>query len=446
MKKMMVTMRSCPKALHTLFSSLQLPCKPDLLLSDYSLKNIRVAPLHYFPNDRRNLVFIHSFVNSFSSASSISHSAHQSANGVSVCSSLPNKLSIPDFLQKSCGLLQKQANAVSKTLVHLKSTKKPEQVLAFFKEHGFTNAHIQKMVARCPILLTSSVQSTLQPKLRVFEDLGIMGDELGYLISKDPVLLRVSLDRKILPGVSILQNIVGTKENVAKIVMREPRIVYINIEKKFKPNLLLLQSYGIEGKTLCSFLFRKPRLFFSTETVLRVVLNTVEKLGIPRRSGMFPHAVFVVSSMNKMTLERKIKFLMGLGLSEEEVLLTFRKSPYILATSEKKLQCNMDFLVNTLKCEPSLIMLYPQFFMTSMEAKIIPRYRVLQMLRSMQLPKESFSVINMISTSEKRFLDKFVYKYGESSGLYELYKGMDGTLSSPDLEVKKGECDKIEQQ
>eukprot|EP01018_Ginkgo_biloba_P036416 Gb_03685 [translate_table: standard] len=68
------------------------------------------------------------------------------------------------------------------------------------------------------------------------------------------------------------------------------------------------------------------------------------------------------------------------------------------------------------------------------------------MLQSMQLPKESFSVINVISTSEMRFLDKFVYKYGESSGLYELYKGMDGTVCSPDLQVKKGECNKIEHQ
>eukprot|EP01018_Ginkgo_biloba_P020600 Gb_01056 [translate_table: standard] len=151
-------------------------------------------------------------------------------------------------------LKQKQGNAVPKSLVHLKSTKNPEQVLAFFKELYFTNAHIQKMVARCPILLTSSVHNTLQPKLR------------------------------------------GCIEHCREAWDSTP-------------------LRNVSSCCICCEFYEQDD-----------------------------------------TLEHKIKFLMGLGVSEEEVLLSFRKSPYIQkAASEKKLQYNMDFLLNTLKCEPSLI-------------------------------------------------------------------------------------------
>eukprot|EP01018_Ginkgo_biloba_P036419 Gb_03682 [translate_table: standard] len=379
-------------------------------------------------NDGDNKIFSHFsaypvFFSSFA-LKALNNLAPQSVSGVSAPLPLPDESSIQKYLQKSCGLSEKQANLASKSLLHLKSTKNPDQVLAFLKERGFTDAPIQRLVANCPKVLTLRIHTTLQPKLRVFEDLGIVGTELGYLISRDPELLR----------------------NVAKVVMRETRIVYINIEKKLKPKLSLLQSHGIKGKVLCSLLFMKPELFFCKETAIRDVIKTVEKLGVPPHSGMFPHAVFALSCMSKKTLEGRIKFLVGLGLSEEEVLQTFRRSPYILATSEKKLQCHMDFIVNTLNYEPSVIMSYPQFFMSSMEGKILPRYRWLQMLRSMQQPIDSYSVMNMLSTSEKQFLDMYKYKYDESSRLYELYKGIDGTVSSPNMQMKEGECDEIELQ
>eukprot|EP01018_Ginkgo_biloba_P036400 Gb_35262 [translate_table: standard] len=346
-----------------------------------------------------NLLFI-----PFFSTSSTSHLAPS-----------PNSSAIQDFLQKLCGLSQQSAILASQSLLRLKSTQNAEQVVQFFQERGFTDAHILNMVTSRPKVLASSVHKTLQPKLRVFEDLGIVGNELGRLISKNPTLLRVSVERKFIPGISFLRKMLGSNDNVVKVLMRHPWILRVHIEKKIKPNYIFLQSIGVDDKFLLNLFMRKTRFFLSTEALVKDVVNTVDKFGVSRHSGIFPYAIFVVCSMNKTTLERKIEFLISLGLSKEEVLVAFRKSPFILAISEEKLQNHMDFLVKTLKCKPSVIVFNPHFFMTSMEAKIIPRYRVLQMLQSMQLPKENFSVLSMFSMSERRFLERFVLRYGESS-------------------------------
>eukprot|EP01018_Ginkgo_biloba_P001308 Gb_24665 [translate_table: standard] len=398
----------------------------------------RVCPLAtLFQNPFHNILLASTFVSPANSHTKLP---------LILFSSAPNDSSLQQCLQKSSGLSQKLANLASRSISPLKATTKAEQVLQFFKERGFSDAHILNLVTRRPQVLGSNVHKTLRPKLRVFEDLGIAGTHLGQLISNNPRLFTLSVDGKLLPGISFLQKMLKSNDKVMRSLMRDSRILHVHLEKKINPNLAFLQSIGVDVKLLWNFFVREPKFLISAETLIKDAVNTVDKLGVPRHSGMFAHAIFIVCFMNQKTLERKIHFFTSLGLSKEEILLAFRKSPYILTISEKKFQSHMDFLVNTLKYEPSIFVLYPQFFMTSMEARVIPRYRVLQRLQSMQLPKESFSVINMFSMSEKRFLERFVFKYGEASGLYEIYKGIGCTKPSPHSKVKEDECKETEPQ
>eukprot|EP01018_Ginkgo_biloba_P036365 Gb_12969 [translate_table: standard] len=348
-----------------------------------------------------------------------------------------NSSFIQEFLQNSCGLSQNEAKLASKPLLHLKSTKNPEQVVLFFKQCGFTDVHIQNVVTCRPKVLTSSVANTLLPKVRVFESLGIVGKQLGLLISRDPALLATSLEKKILPGISFLQKMLESDDNVVRTVTREPWLLHTDLEKKLEPKLLLLQNHGINRKLLSKILITKPRSLMSAENVLKDLINTVENLGVSPRSSTFASAVFVVSCMHKKTLEHKIDFLVSLGLSREQVLMVFKKAPFVLSSSEDNLRNHMDFLVNTLKYEPSIIVHYPRFLTTSMKSTVMPRYRVLKMLQSMELRKKNFSVISMLSISEKKFLERFVFKYDESSRLYGIYKGIDGTSDS---NMKEDEC------
>eukprot|EP01018_Ginkgo_biloba_P026042 Gb_00751 [translate_table: standard] len=373
--------------------------------------------------------FLHTPISTFSSTSNPTH----------IKVSLPKENpAIQEFLRESCGLSHDSALRASRHLDHLKSTRKPEQVLGLFKQNGFTDAQIRDMVSRRPDILTASVEKTLQPKLKVFEGLGIVGNQLASFISRDPMLLKVSLKRKLVPGISFLQNALETDENVVKALTREPWLLHVDLGKKIQPNIKFLQSCGVVGKQVSNFFLRKPRFLLCSPTLVKDIVKTVEKMGVSRHSSMFAHAVYTVSSMSKKTLERKLDFLISLGLSKEEALEAFRKLPYVLSTSEEKIQDRMNFLVKTLKYESSLIVRYPNFFMFSTEARIKPRYRVLQTLESMQLFKRSGSILSIFSMTEKSFLEKFVFRYdNEVSNLYEIYKGTDGIAFVSDLDAKK---------
>eukprot|EP01018_Ginkgo_biloba_P036424 Gb_25286 [translate_table: standard] len=419
-----------------------LPCFQ--ILSIHNFDSILVGSFTSSPANHLNLLFIPSIPNSSSPALCFSTSpttgfASQPAHKNSASSPLSKKDSIETFLQKSCGLSQRLAEKASEKLVHLKSTKNPKQVLKFFKERGFSDSHIQTLISRRPEVLASSVPRTLQHKLRLFENLGMVGNMLGDAVSRDPTIFKRSIKGKLLPGISFLQEVLQTNENVVKVLSRQPWLLHFDLEKTLKPKILFLKNYGIDEKRLWNHFVSQPRFLISSETVIKNVLKTAEELGVPRQSDMFVDAVFAVSSMAMKTLQRKLKFFIRSGLSEKYLLTAFQRSPYILTVSEEKFKQRMDFLVNTLKYEPSIIAQYPGFLMWSMESRILPRYRVLQLLQSMKLWKKRFSVIEMFLMSEKIFFEKFIFRYGPFSGLYESYKGIDVSVPVLDVDLKVGE-------
>uniref|UniRef100_A0ACD5ZLS6 Uncharacterized protein n=1 Tax=Avena sativa TaxID=4498 RepID=A0ACD5ZLS6_AVESA len=60
-----------------------------------------------------------------------------------------------DYLVDSCGLTRPQAIEASRQLSHLKSSSKPDAVLAFLAGRGFSSADVAATVAKYPKLLCS---------------------------------------------------------------------------------------------------------------------------------------------------------------------------------------------------------------------------------------------------------------------------------------------------
>uniref|UniRef100_A0A0A9DU74 Uncharacterized protein n=1 Tax=Arundo donax TaxID=35708 RepID=A0A0A9DU74_ARUDO len=102
-----------------------------------------------------------------------------------------------DFLVTTCGLTPTQALRASKCLAHLKSSSKPEAVLAFFADIGLAKAD----VAREPRLLCSKVDKTLSPRTGMLRDIGLRAPDLRPRHHRTPSLLVFNYDRSplILP-------------------------------------------------------------------------------------------------------------------------------------------------------------------------------------------------------------------------------------------------------
>ena len=102
----------------------------------------------------------------------------------------------------------------------------------------------------------------------------------------------------------------------------------------------------------------------------------------------------------------------------------FRRSPTLLRTSEKKVKVGLEVFLHTVMLPKSVLVHQPRVFMYSMEDRVLPRYRVFQLLIEKKLCKKVPSYIHLLCLSEEVFLDKYISQFRENAEeLLVAYKG-----------------------
>jgi mTERF domain-containing protein len=92
--------------------------------------------------------------------------------------------------------------------------------------------------------------------------------------------------------------------------------------------------------------------------------------------------------------------------------------------SEKKIMKGLDFFVNKMGWPSKEIVHCPVILFLSLEKRIIPRCKVIQVLWSKGLIKKDISLNTVLLPVEKRFLERFVTKFEEEvPQLLSVYEG-----------------------
>ncbi|CAL5415677.1 unnamed protein product [Camellia sinensis] len=123
-----------------------------------------------------------------------------------------------------------------------------------------------------------------------------------------------------------------------------------------------------------------PRAFNSTSDRFRKIVNEVNKMGFNPSKLNFVLAVHAFKSMSKSTWGKKVEVYRKWGLSEDDILVSFGKYPWCMIASEHKIMRVMDFFVNKMGWESSLVARSPWFISMSFEKRIVPRCAIYQVL------------------------------------------------------------------
>ncbi|KAL4644173.1 hypothetical protein ACB092_02G145100 [Castanea dentata] len=334
---------------------------------------------------------------------------------------------IINYLTNILKFSKTQALSISTRFYYVKSTEKPQSVVLFLQNLGFSETQIRSAVRVSPHILFSDIDKTLKPKIEFFQQLGFVGSDLGKFISKNSTLLSVSLERRLIPCVEILKKILCNNENnqcLLRVLRRCNGVVKGDPESRLLGNIAYLKRCGIVGSQLSMLLTRQPWLFVIQENKLRGLVSRVLHMGFVVNSRMLVYAVYTVSCMSHETFIRKLDFIRSSGFSSDECMEMFRKSPGLLRTSEEKLKLGIEFFMNTIKLERSVLIRLPSCLMFSMEERVIPRYRVLQIMKSKRLLKKEPSFLHMLNLTEEVFLTKFIAKFSDhTEELLVAYKG-----------------------
>ncbi|KAI8536108.1 hypothetical protein RHMOL_Rhmol10G0230700 [Rhododendron molle] len=147
-------------------------------------------------------------------------------------------------------------------------------------------------------------------------------------------------------------------------------------------------------------------------------------MGFSVDSRMLVHAVHTVSGISGETFSRKFEVFRSFGFSMDECMDMFRRAPNIFRTSEDKLKFKIDFFLNEIKLDRCALISWPIYLTYSIEKRVIPRYRVLQVIKSKRLLQKGPSFLSVLSLSEEEFLRKFISRFrDDGEELLGTYKG-----------------------
>ncbi|XP_073143551.1 transcription termination factor MTERF8, chloroplastic-like [Henckelia pumila] len=339
------------------------------------------------------------------------------------------------FLIDSLKCRKQKALTSTNHLTHVKSTKKPQAAVHFLRSHGFSDTQIRSLLYIHPKLLLFDVERILKPKLVYFQELGVPSPHLAKFISRNPLLLASSLDKKLKPGIELIKKILelnrpdnskcNINDELFHILSRYSFAIWD--KSTLLSNIKYLESCGIVGSQLISLLKNDPRLFSVSETKLKALISRVTELGFAMGSRMLVYGVLACYGNTTETLNKKYNLFQSFGFTECECKEMLVKSPILFKSSEARLRRGMEFFLNTLKLDKSVIFGSPYFLMCSMEKRILPRYRVVQVAKSKRLVERLPSITSILRWTDKKFMEKFVLRFEDDAK--ELMLAFEGHLS-----------------
>ncbi|KNA20139.1 hypothetical protein SOVF_055130 [Spinacia oleracea] len=300
-----------------------------------------------------------------------------------------------------------------------------DSVIKFLTKIGFEHSHIRNVVVSAPEILLCNVNKTLIPKTQTIHKMGISGPDFIEVVKVNPSILLLALNSKVVPAIQALKEIMGCDLHVIAILKKSRGKRFYCISRNLVPNVALLRNYGIPIESIQKYVLKlSTALVQKTELLKDVVIRVEEKLGIPRDSPQFLFGIHLLSSLTEKNIQLKREIFKNFGWTESDVVTLFRKCPTCFGLSVASIKKKLDFLMNELNYEPSFLAMQSNLLTCSLEKRIVPRHKVLLVLKEKGLIKIEYSFITAVKLSESQFLKRFVLPFTE---VHEVYREHSGT-------------------
>uniref|UniRef100_A0A804L247 Uncharacterized protein n=1 Tax=Musa acuminata subsp. malaccensis TaxID=214687 RepID=A0A804L247_MUSAM len=278
--------------------------------------------------------------------------------------------------------------------------------IEFFKQSGWSDAQVMKLMQRESWLLRANVETILKPRMRSLQDMGFSDTEIVQLVSSCPCLLYL---RDIQTRIDFWRSLLGSNERLIKASRRSMFLLSSSLARKIEPNISLLRECGFSEQFIAQMVVAQPSFFCRTNKYIDESIKRVEELGVSRDCKMFPHALLSVMTLSRSRFDATFATLMSFGWSQPDSLATFRKHPGIWNYSKKNISDKVTFLMKEAGCELTYIIGHPVLLTYSLEKRLRPRYEVVNFLDQNKLLDKGYNLLSVVMLSEEKFRNKFLF-------------------------------------
>ncbi|XP_075515874.1 uncharacterized protein LOC142550684 [Primulina tabacum] len=243
-------------------------------------------------------------------------------------------------------------------LVKFRSSEKPNSVIAFFKEHGFSDAQIKRIVEKGPLVLKLKPRDSLLPKIEFFRSLGISDGDIVKIITTAGFIMTRSLENRIALTFEFVKNMLKSEKDAIQAIKRFPSILSQNLKKNVPLNAEMLREAGVPEINVVYLFKRHPRSLISSPDEFKKQVERVTELGFSPLTTIFILGVIAMRMLPKLSWNKKMDIYKRWGYSEDQLLIAFRRFPQCMVTSEEKINGVLGHIINKMGWDLGSFSLY----------------------------------------------------------------------------------------
>ncbi|CAH8267720.1 unnamed protein product [Arabidopsis lyrata] len=344
------------------------------------------------------------------------------------------------YLVESLGLTKKLAESISKK-VSFEDKVNPDSVLNLFRSNGFKDSQISRIIRAYPRLLVIDAEKSLRPKLQFLKSRGASSSEVTEIVSNVPTILGKKGEKSISLYYDFVKDIMEDGKSLGHSWPEGKKGNKIR-------NISVLRELGVPQKLLFPLVISNYQPVCGKEK-FEETLKKVVDMGFDPTKSTFVEALHVVYKMSEKTIEEKVNVYKRLGFSEVDIWAIFKKWPFFLKFSEKKIilmyetlkKCDLGFsrdefkmmvkrypqctaytaetvrkkfevLVKKMNWPLEDVVLIPAVLGYSLEKRIVPRTNVIKALMSKGLiGSENPPISSVLVCTDQEFLKRYVMKH-----------------------------------
>ncbi|PIN07501.1 Mitochondrial transcription termination factor, mTERF [Handroanthus impetiginosus] len=255
-----------------------------------------------------------------------------------------------------------------------KSRERPDSVIAFLENHGFTKQQIERLVKHYPGVILYNPQKAMMPKIEFFQSFGISKTEITRIFTTTPAMCGRNLERQIIPCFSYIKSLFDANETSLSYLKSATHALCCNLQSQLLPNVKVLKESGVPHSKIVYLLQTHPRTVMVDAKRFRKLVEKVKEMGINPLASTFVIAVHVLQAMKKSNWENTVAAYKKWGISDDEIITAFAKHPSFMTVSTDKIMSVMDFFVNKIGMDSSIVVKLPALVSYSLDKRIKPRH------------------------------------------------------------------------
>lgn len=206
------------------------------------------------------------------------------------------------------------------------------------------------------------------------------------------------------------------RSKIDSIIHTYPEILAFGLENKLKPLISEFTGMGFRPNEIRDEIVRNPKILGSEVGEMSKCLRMLNSLKcrVPIKEKIFSQGAFRASYEVKLRIDCLHKH----GLLYRDAFSILWREPRVILYDLEEIDIKMEFLTNTMKFDVLCLVEVPEYLGVHFEKQIVPRYNVIEHLRSKGGIGDEIGLRSLVKFSRLRFYNLYVKPYPECAKIY----------------------------